>query len=63
MEGLMTKPSEYREYAREAMQSADQAPTEAERKAFLSLARKMTEAAIASENFTQPVTNTAELGA
>jgi hypothetical protein len=45
----MTTPKEYRQYANEAMQSAERAATEDERRAFESLARKWTEAALAIE--------------
>ena len=38
----MTTPKEYRQYAKEAMQSAERAASEDERTAFQSLARKWT---------------------
>jgi hypothetical protein len=45
----MTTPKEYRQYAKEAMQSAEHAANEDERTAFVSLARKWTAAALAIE--------------
>lgn len=50
----MTTPKEYRQYAKEAMQSAERAATEDERTAFESLARKWTEAALAIERLNRP---------
>jgi hypothetical protein len=45
----MTTPKEYRQYAKEAMQSAERAASEDERRAFEFLARKWTEAALTIE--------------
>jgi hypothetical protein len=51
---MMTNASEYRQYARECMESAAKASTDVERRTFLDMARTWENAALAIEAQERP---------